>query len=350
MKLNPLAQSKEKAPSAATAGRPELRSSQNNGQRRFLIVLAVGVIVFAITIAGIFGIGLYAFDWNDQVTSAMVRVVPYPAARVDGEFVSYQQYRDDVATLAVYYQNEAVASGGQPTDDEISELVLNRLLRDVVTEREAKGLGIRVSAAEVEARFNEVVADAGSLETVRQTLQELYEWDTTTFKERVIRPFFYRERLQQVLGANQALNQQARQKAEDLLNQLRAGSSFETLAQQNSDDSATAEKGGDLGSFGRGVMVAAFEEAAFALDIGQLSDIVQTPFGYHIIKLEDKRQTTVEGTAVEEIHARHILVATVNVDEWITDQLRQSAVSIFVSPYRWDRATGRVILADQPVS
>lgn len=77
----------------------------------------------------------------------------------------------------------------------------------------------------------------------------------------------------------------ARQKAEALLARLRQGEDFAELAGAESDDPGSAKQGGDLGFFGRGAMVPAFEEAAFALKEGELSDVVQSPFGFHIIKL-----------------------------------------------------------------
>jgi hypothetical protein len=67
------------------------------------------------------------------------------------------------------------------------------------------------------------------------------------------------------------------------------GEDFAALAREHSEDGSAAE-GGDLGYFGRGRMVAPFEEAAFALQAGQVSDVVESPFGFHVIKVEDRRQ------------------------------------------------------------
>lgn len=67
---------------------------------------------------------------------------------------------------------------------------------------------------------------------------------------------------------------------------LSSGESFSKLAQQYSID-VSKKRGGDLGLFGRGVMVKEFEKAAFALEKGQISDVIKTQFGYHIIKRLD---------------------------------------------------------------
>ena len=94
--------------------------------------------------------------------------------------------------------------------------------------------------------------------------------------------------------------QTARSEADSLLGEIQGGSNFEELAQLHSDDIGSAELGGDLGWFRRGMMVTEFDEAAFSMRDGQVSDIVQTEFGYHIIKIERSR--------AGEKRGRHILV------------------------------------------
>jgi len=91
-------------------------------------------------------------------------------------------------------------------------------------------------------------------------------------------------------GATDAVKAAARTKAEDLLGKLKAGGDFAALAKQHSDDPGSAAKGGDLGFFPRGRMTPAFEAAAFSLEPGTLSELVETPFGFHIIKVEEHRQ------------------------------------------------------------
>ncbi len=81
----------------------------------------------------------------------------------------------------------------------------------------------------------------------------------------------------------------AQGKADDLLAQLRGGADFASLAQANSDDPGSAKSGGDLGWVERGLMVPAFEDAAFTLAKGDFSDPVRTEFGFHIIQVTDVR-------------------------------------------------------------
>ena len=78
-----------------------------------------------------------------------------------------------------------------------------------------------------------------------------------------------------------------------VLERARDGEDFASLAEEFSQDEGTAEQGGDLGFFGRGRMVEPFEEAAFSLDVGQISDLVETTFGFHVIKVDEIRSAEV---------------------------------------------------------
>ncbi|CUT04096.1 peptidylprolyl isomerase [Candidatus Chrysopegis kryptomonas] len=96
-----------------------------------------------------------------------------------------------------------------------------------------------------------------------------------------------------------SVEQAVYQKAKAILDSIKAGGDFAYFARTYSEDRATANNGGDLGWVRRGMFVKEFEEAVFRLQEGQISDVVRTPFGYHIIQLVERRG--------EQVHPRHIL-------------------------------------------
>ena len=89
-----------------------------------------------------------------------------------------------------------------------------------------------------------------------------------------------------------------RAQAEQVLKEARSGADFAALAKKYSQDESNAQQGGDLDYFGRGRMVPEFENAAFALKPGEISDLVKTEFGYHVIKLVDRKPAIVRRSPI----------------------------------------------------
>lgn len=105
--------------------------------------------------------------------------------------------------------------------------------------------------------------------------------------------------------------EEAKKMAEDIYRQLQNGSDFAELAKEYSDDPGSAAKGGDLGFFPRGRMVGPFEDAAFGLQVDEVSQPVETQFGYHIVKVTDRREKKVQ--TLEE--AREQIVTNIKFEK-----------------------------------
>jgi peptidyl-prolyl cis-trans isomerase C len=120
-------------------------------------------------------------------------------------------------------------------------------------------------------------------------------------------------------GADAGTKAAAKGRAEEALKAARGGKDFAALARQYSQD-GSAQRGGDLGFVVRGQTAPAFENAAFALQIGQISDVVETPFGFHIIKVTERRP----GRAVP------FPEAAAQIQQYLEQQQRQALSKAFV--------------------
>lgn len=138
----------------------------------------------------------------------------------------------------------------------------------------------------------------GTIEATRRDVEEFFE----TYKDSIgmipeklkIYHIFRNPR------ATERIKKQARELAQSLLDSIKAGADFAELAKKYSDDPGSASQGGDLGFVKRGVFYPEFEAAAFSLKEGEISGVVESPVGFHIIQLLERRG--------ESIHTRHILI------------------------------------------
>jgi peptidyl-prolyl cis-trans isomerase C len=249
-------------------------------------------------------------------------VLPEVLARVNGEPIGRAEFEQAIKTL------EAQAGGTVPPDrrDEIFRGVLDQLVTMHLLVQDSVAHKISVPEADVDARLGEIqqqfpsqaefekVLASRSLTTeqlrneIRRelTLARLIEIEVAPqvrVQEGDIKAFYDQnpEQFQQAEsvrashiliglapGATDAQKGEARAKADSILAQVTAGGDFAALAREHSED-GSASQGGDLNFFTRGQMVPPFEAAAFALQPGQTSGVVETQFGLHIIRLTERR-------------------------------------------------------------
>ena len=117
---------------------------------------------------------------------------------------------------------------------------------------------------------------------------------------------------------------ESKDKADELYNQLQNGASFADLAKNNSIDNRSAENGGKLGFIEKGQFIEKFEEVAFNLEVGTISEPVETEYGYHIIKVSDKKEASTK--SFEEVKSQ--------IKDQLFNQKRQQAVNDYIQNLR----------------
>ncbi len=286
----------------------------------------VGLLILFILLIVVMGVGMYKFNWSNSVT----KMLPFPAAMVDGKFISFNNYQNDIDTLKFFYSAQSESLGTIPSDDYIQKTVISRMIRENFLGQYAKKNNITVSQEEINKEYDVLVAQAGSEDEVNTQLLSLYNWTSDQFKEKVLEPYLVRSKVQDLLVSE---DMESEKLANDVLNKIKNEEiTFEDAAKEYSDD-VTAADGGELGYFSSGQMVPEFEAAASALEVGQISDVVKTDYGYHIIKLLERVPAT--DTEPEQLNAAHILIQTPNIDEWTNEELSNLSIRLFINDYEW---------------
>ena len=188
----------------------------------------------------------------------------------------YRRRNEKLKLDVAVFSADKLTTGIQPTEAEVAErFKANQESYRVPEKRRARYLAVdaeslraktTASAEEVEARYKESIQTYTTPEQVRAS-----------------------HILLKTEGKDEAA---VRKTAEGILAKVRAGGDFAALARQYSEDEQSKAKGGDLDFFARGAMTKEFEDAAWALEPGQTSDIIRSPFGLHIIRLAARRLAT----------------------------------------------------------
>lgn len=322
----------------AAEEKPSLKAKkQERPKRWWLTALIAGIAVLLI----VFGVGIYRYEWDGGATRIVSKVVPYPAAIVDGSIIRYSDYQEDVRLLKAFYEEEkerAPAGAIIPSETDIEKRVLDRLIKDKLAEKLAKRYGVAVSSAQVRESYESTILDQTSLDKgaaeraraearAEETLDDLYGMSSSEFRSKVLYPFLVRRGLVDAIREDDELNAEKLKKADEALQAVRGGMDFAEAALTYSEDPNVVHTEGDRGTLGRGLLPKEVEHVVFGMEVGSVSEIIRSPLGYHIMRLSDIREQAGERTHVS---VEEILVKPISLDDYLEAQKKRVSIIVFV--------------------
>ncbi len=265
--------------------------------RTFIIVGAVAALVVGLGAFGTYR--AYSKSASDKFTIAVAKIMRLPAIKVGDDKVSYATYIEDLSAIHVMRdydkaQREAGVApertpGAELTEDQMTDQVLWRLVNNLLVEGTAKEYDVKVDDEDVKNLKSQMLAQFKDATDLDQELRKRYGWSLDQYEQKVVRPFILQSKLSQKIKVDTAKKEPLRVEAQKVLEEVKNGADFAILAKKYNKDS-TAEVGGDVGWFSKGQMVPEFEEAAMSLKKGEIyPTIVETVYGYHIIRLDDRK-------------------------------------------------------------
>lgn len=302
---------------------------KRKANKKTIIKVVIGVLVAILITIAVFGVLIYRYRSTNRVVKVVSRVVPFPVSSINGNIVwntvTYNQYLFELASIQKFYQSQNQDLSSEEGKQKLSQLkneIIAQLENNEIINQQAGRYGIQVSSKEIQEQFDELVKNAGGMEKVKTTLDKMYGWTIDDFKEK-IRQSVIQKKLAEKILADDSLNESAKKQAEEIKKQLDGGADFAELAKKHSTD-GSASNGGDLGLVSKGQTVPEFEATVFGLENGQVSGVVKTQFGFHIIKV-----TGIEG---EQRRVSHILIKGVDLESWLRDQRAKARIIQYFRP------------------
>lgn len=308
---------------------------------------------------------VFAGCGSDSDDSASGGAAGDVAAMVNGTPITVTEVQKVTANLK--RQNIAPDStvAGATEDERLYRTALERLVEQQLLVKAAEDMGITISDEEIQGNVAQLQMMAGGAEAFQKLLAENGATEADVVRD-MRTNLLLKEYFDKVVDQNPEISDDevaayydehndqygpqpeaharhilirtdpsmddmakaaARQKITDALTRIRNGEDFAAVAAEVSEDPTTAGTGGDLQWFGRGQMVPAFDTAAFTLEPGQVSDVVETQYGYHVLKVDERRMAPAK--TLDEVNAsiRNYLAQTKAQTQFraVVDGLRDKA-------------------------
>ena len=371
------------AASARTAGRPDQpktkadfkrENKQQIGKGVKYVLVAIGVLAMVLSVTGVACSGIL----NQASSGKGYHLTGGVAATVNGTKITEDTVTEQIMSTrtSMGYDDDAdwaayLASAGM-TPESYRQNIIDSLIDDVLVSQAERDANIQVSDEDVEAEWQEVASSYGSedefvqmleqlgytedsyKETIRQNLaseqfrdevapvEEPTDDEVIAYANENLSSYNDARRSSHILikvasDADDATCEEAKAKAQDILDQINAGEiSFEDAAKEYSEDSSAAD-GGDVGWDKLTTFVDAYQQALSALDTGQVSGVVETDYGYHIIKCTDRFHVDGEVTSIDQIpeDLRNTFIETIEstnqgtaYNEWLQKQRDEADIQV----------------------
>ena len=309
-------------------------------RKNMKIILIVVIVAFGVSI--FYGLGQYRGSPNSQRQT-------YYIAEVNKSGITSNQLQSAFLNAVSRYDDAVLSSLDQSAIVSFKKNILNQLIDYELLYQQAQKEKVKISNDEINLEIDKIKDNFSSPEEFDEALKA-NNITLVRLKEDIERQVminsvlektrnqvsisdeeleeYYNENKESLVEPEQVharhILVKTEEEANTLLLQLKEGlADFSELAKEKSTDSS-APSGGDLGFFTRGRMVKEFEDAAFSLEPGEISDVVQTQFGYHIIKCEEKKEEY--SPAFEEIKEQ--------ISNALKSQRENEAISAFISKLR----------------
>lgn len=282
---------------------------------------------------------------RNNVIRKTVRYIPYPAAIVGSRIITMEKLSSELQGVKNFYERQDYSKLGLRVDFSTQEgekrlrikekEILSKLIEGSIIEAEAHKRNIVITDEMVDQAVDRKMKEYGTGNFLAENLEKLYGWKMDDFKIYIVKPDLYKEGLMSDLARNDPSLVEGEKKITEAKNALEGGESFSEVAKKYSDGESSA-KGGDLGWFKSSQMIPEVALQVFEMKENQVSDIILSSIGYHIVKLEEKKMEGEE----ELVKVHQVFVRTKSFPEWLLEAGKSYRVIIPIRDLKWNHESG----------
>lgn len=318
----------------------------------FAVVISSFTLLFLLGVVIVSGFSCWNHD--NYLAKKVAAIMPLPAIVIDNtNFISLNNLNNDLQSVRSFYEKQDFSEDGIridfSTEDGKKRLkirekaIINRLIADRIIEKAAQEKGVFISDADVDQNVDRKIKEYGGEERIKDNLKNLYGWNLDDFKKKVVKPSLYQDEIKKFIQGEykQEEDKKQKEKIQEAQNKLKAGEDFIVVA-KNFSAGETAQEGGELGWFSREQIIDELARETFALREGEVSNIIESELGYHLIKMEEKRTEN----ETEMVRVRQIFQPKATLETWLNEEIKKHKIWIFIDGYNWNSSTGIAEFAD----
>lgn len=294
--------------------------------RHKIVIVSVSIVVaLFISFMTYTLLNLYKFQNTSKFMYQVTKIIPFPVARVGGNFVPYESYLFELRHYIHYFENQQEldfnSDSGKAQLSEQRKRSLDTVVNQAYINKIAKEKNITVSNGEIDKQITLLKSQnrlGGEDKVFEDVLKDFWGWSTSDFRRSISNEILKNKVIQ-------SLDPTVRIKADTALAQIKSGKDFATVAKEFSDDETTKDKGGELGflvSKSDRNIPPQTAEALFNLKPGEVSKVVDLGYGLEIVK-----NLGVQG---DKVKAARIFFAYKDLDSYLNDYKAQQKARVFI--------------------
>ena len=284
----------------------------------------------------------FNFLAKNKIINQTATVIPYPVATVGTQVITYKKLTSELKAVEHFYENQDFSQLGFRVDFSTNDgkkrlkvkekNILGKLIENAVIKKEAQKRGIDLTPAIVDEEVDRKLREYGLEDNLKNKLKKLYDWNLNDFKENIVEPDMYRNKLFAQLRNTDPSYAVSKKKIEKAKSELDEGVDFSSVAKKYSMGKG-AQEGGKLGWFTANQMVPEVAKVVFRMNKNQVSKVIESSLGFHIVKVEDYK--TENGVTIVKIS--QIFIRTKSFSEWLSELEKKQKIFMFLNELKWNQ-------------